>query len=225
MKYNNHLNYQNRNRFILKVRLIILSILVLGLLTAAYAYFSVMLQREANTESNTTTAETSSYFSPSVSIFRSPFYQFQANSSWAEVPADSTQHKFVYRSLRSNLIEHELVVYVNQIPANISSNRVMPVNLKNVGEFLPLAVSEHCAKVAGEPSFRPREVVLERVRLLCHSDSSTYTVLAGLVDGSTTLNLPRPDGSTTSYSIFYTNLKATPEASQLTQILESFQTR
>lgn len=225
MKYNNHLNYQDRKHFLFKVRLIIISILSLAIMTGAYIYFNLMLQREANTEGSTTSQQTSSYFAPTVNIFRSPYFQFQANNSWAEVPSESTSSKYVYRSLRSNLIEHELVIYVNQIPANLSANHILPVNLKSGGELLPMSVSEHCSKAMVTPSSQSREVLMDRVKFLCHSDSTTYTVLVGQADGNSSLNLLRPDNATTSYSILYTNLKANPESAQLMQIIESFQTR
>lgn len=225
MKYNNHLNYQDRRRFLFKVRLVLFCILGLGVLAVIYIYFSVVVQRDANTEDLTTSGQTSGYFAPSVNIFRSPYFQFQAGSDWAEVSTESNANKYVYRSLRSNLIEHELVVYVNQIPANLTANHVLPVNPKGVGELLPLAVSEHCSKVVVAPSARPQEVLQDRVKYLCHSDSTNYTALVGLVEHSTSLQLPRPDGSTATYSILYTNLKATPDSSQLTQIADSFQTR
>lgn len=225
MKYNNHLNYEDRRHFIFKVRLTIACITILALLVGAYAYFTVMVQRDANTEQTTTSQQTSSYFAPSVNIFRSPYFQFQASNTWAEVPTESTPNKFVYRSLRSSLIEHELTIYVNQIPADVKANHVLPVNLKSGGELLPILVSEHCSKAVTTPSSQPKEVLMDRVKFLCHSDSTNYTVLVGLVDGSTTLQLPRPDGSTANYAILYSNLKATPDASQLTQIADSFQTR
>jgi hypothetical protein len=225
MKYNNHLNYQDRRHFLFKVRLVFFCILIIGLLAAVYMYFTVVVQRESNTEDVTTSGQTNSYFAPSVNIFRSPYFQFQAGNTWVEVPTESTPNKFVYRSLRSNLIEHELVVYVNQIPADLSANRVLPVNIKSGGELLPISVSEHCLKAAGAQSMQDKEVLMDRVKFLCDSDSTNYTVLAGMVDGTSTIQLPRPDGTTASYVIRYTNLKATPESSQLIQITDSFQSR
>lgn len=225
MKYNNHLNYQDRRHFLFKVRVIIFCALVLALLTAAYMYFSVAIQRDANTTDITTSQQNSSYFAPSVKIFKSPYFQFQTNNTWAEITNESNSNKYVYRSLRANLIEHELIIYVNQLPQALSANRVLPANPKTGGELLPIAASEHCVKAAGGTSSRDEEVLLERVKFLCDSDSTNYTVLVGLIDAKSSMVLKRPNGETATYSIYYSNLKATPDDAQLRQIVDSFQTR
>ena len=225
MRYNQQLNYERRSRFIFRVRMFFVVLFILLISGGAYAYYSTVSVEQSNTESATTSEQTSGYFAPTVNVFRSPYFQFQANSTWAEVAAESTPTKYVYRSLRSNLIEHELTIYVNQVPADLAANRVLPANVKADSELLPITVSEHCIKASGGPQARPSEVVLERVKLLCRSDSTNYTVLTGIVDGSTAMSLLRPDGSRATYAISYSNLRATPDAAQLVQIVDSFQTR
>lgn len=188
-------------------------------------YYSVVNRQSLNTETTSTSQETSGYFAPSVKIFRSSFFQFQADNTWVEVPAESTASKFVYRSLRANLIEHDLTIYVNSMPSVLVSNRVLPVNLKSGPELLPISTSDHCVKVAGGPNAGTVKVLLDNVSMLCDADSTNYTVLVGLANGTTVLDLLRPDGTTAQYAILYSNLRATPEASQLMQIVNSFQTR
>lgn len=226
MKYNNHLNYRDRKRFLFKLRLILFTVFILLASLGAYIYFSVIIQEGENTAESTTSQETSGYFAPSVKIFRSPFFQFQTDQHWVEVPTESTSSKYVYRSLRNNLIEHDLVVYVNQIPANLAATRVVPANTKANSELLPIGVSDHCGKlVTGADRIAKPQVLLERVKIKCDADSPSYSVFVGLVDGSTALTLPRPDSTTATYTLLYTNLKALPDASQLLQISSSFQTR
>jgi hypothetical protein len=189
-------------------------------------FLSIHGQESANTPTTTTSEATSSYFAPSVKIFRSPFFQFQTDQNWAEVPAESTQNKFVYRSLRANLIEHELVIYVNQIPANLVANRVLPVTIKEQKELMPTQVSDHCNKAfGGQPRLGNPSTTIDKVRILCDADSTNYVVLVGAIDGSNTLNMLRPNGTATAYALQYTNLKATGDVAQLVSIVDSFQTR
>lgn len=225
MRYNQQLNYQRRRKFVFRVRLFFIVLLVVLVTGGAYLYYATVNVEQGNTQSATTSEQTSGYFAPTVNVFRSPYFQFQANNTWAEVAAESTPNKYVYRSLRSNLIEHELVIYVNQIPADLAANRVLPANVKSDSELMPISVSEHCIKAAGGPQARSTPITLDRVKMLCKSDSTNYTVLVGQVDGSTAISLARPDGSRTVYSIYYSNLKANPDAAQLAQIVDSFQTR
>lgn len=225
MRYNQQLNFQKRRSFLLRVRLFILCMALLIFAAGAYAYYSVVSRQSSNTNSTSTSRQTSGYFAASVKVFNSSFFQFQADKTWAEVPAESTPTKFVYRSHRANLIEHELTIYVNEIPPALAANRVLPVNLKGDSELLPISVSEHCLKTAGAPTGDNPVVELDRVKLACDSDSTNYTVLVGLAGGNTVLDLLRPDNTRAKYSIAYSNLKATPDATQLNQIAETFQTR
>lgn len=227
MKYNSHLNYKKRKRFLLKVRLALGLILVVLIAGGVLFYLKYVREENPNTVERTTSETTTSVVAPSISIFKTPYYQFQASNDWVEVPNESNANKFVYRSLRSSLIENELIIYVNQIPANLEANRVLPVTLKNDNtELQPLTVSDHCLKaIGGNPTINTSDIVLNGVRFKCDSDSTNYTVMVGLKDGDTVLKMIRPDGTQASYTIYYTNLRALPESSALTGIVSTFQTR
>jgi hypothetical protein len=127
--------------------------------------------------------------------------------------------------LRANLIEHELVVYVNHIPDLLSANRVLPVSLKSKAELMPVTVSEHCIKAVKGSTANDQQIISEKVSFKCDSDSTNYTVLAGQIDGTSTLNLVRPDNTSAKYALRYSNLRATPDDAQFRQIIDSFQTR
>ena len=227
MKYNNHLNYRDRRRYLFKVRIIMLFIFLSLSAIIGFIYYSVIRDESSNTAASTTSQATSSYFAPSINIFRTPYYQFQADDTWAEVANESTANKFVYRSLRQNLIEHELVVYVDQIPANLEANRVLPVALvSGETELAPSSVSGHCSSVIN-PSVRSsrQEVVIEGVRINCDADSTDYSVFAGVTGGDIRVPLKRTTGVEARYTLIYKNLKATQDANQFSDILASFQSR
>lgn len=225
MRYNPELNYRKRNRFLFKVRIFFLVLALFVVAVGSYYYYSIVSQQHNNTEASSTSEETKAYYASSVKVFRSPFFQMQLDQSWAEVPSESNASKFVYRSLRANLIEHQMVIYVNDIPETLSPNRILPVNLKGDSEFLPITVSKHCIDAAGGSRIDSPVVTLERVKFRCDADSTDYRVMIGQIEGTTVLKLKRPDGTTANYSIYYSNLKATPDDSPLIQVAESFQTR
>lgn len=225
MRYHQDLNYHKRKKFLLKAWILFLSFAVILIAAASYGYYAIISRQSSNTDNSSTSRATKSYYAPSVKVFRSPFFQLQMDDTWFELPAESTPTKFVYRSLRSNLIEQELTIYVNDIPEILTPNRVLPVNLKSESEFLPITVSEHCIKAAGGPNITSARVTLDRVTFRCDADSTDYRVMAGEVNGTTTFNLQRPDGTRAKYALYYTNLKATPDGTQFTQIVDSFQTR
>ena len=225
MRYNPELNYHKRKKFLFKAWLAFLLLAILAVAAGIYAYYSVITRQDSNTEDTSTSQATKGYYASTVKVFRSPFFQLQLNNTWSEVPAESTPSKFVYRSLRANLIEHELVIYVNDIPKSLAANRVLPVNLKADSEFLPIKVSDHCIGAAGGSRIDSPEVILERVKFRCAADSTNYTVMVGLVGGSTILKLNRPDDTTASYTLYYRGLKATHDGSEITHIAEGFQTR
>lgn len=201
-------------------------IILIGIVAGGvYAYYSVVNQESSNTAASSTSSTTSAYYAPSVKIFKSTFFQFQTDRHWVESVNESNNNKYVYRSMNGNLIEHELTVYVNQIPGDLSANRVLPINIKPDRGLQPEKVSQHCAGSAGAPRIDKPLIVLDRVKFRCDSDSTNFTVLVGTVDSDSILRLSRPNGNTAQYTLYYTNLKAIPDTAELTEILESFQSR
>jgi len=230
MKYNNHLNYKKHKRFLMKVKLFLALLFVVLVAGSLMFYLKYVRQDNPNTEAATTTESTRSYIAPKINIFRTPYFQFQADQDWVEVPSSTTSNKFVYSYVRNSLIEHELVVYVDQIPANISSSRVLPVTIQasedNTISLVPGQVSEHCSKVAPpEKIARISMVTLNEVKFNCDNVTPNYSVLAGLKGGTTVFNLTRPNDLISSYAIHYQNLRADTEGSQFIKILSTFQAR
>lgn len=225
MKYHRHMNFGHRRKYIVRMRLLFTFMALVILATSAYAYHAFLTQKVVNSQQPATSAKTSSYYSGSAHVIKAPYFQFQANKSWSQVPAESTPEKFVYRSMRTNLIEHELVIYVNDIPESLAANRVMAVDKRGGSQLAPISVSEHCMKTAGGSRIDDPLVTILKSQFRCDADSTNYEVLVGMVGGNNKLSLQRPDGTEAIYAIKYTNVKATPEASVLYDILSSFQTR
>ena len=230
MKYNNHLNYRDRKKLRIKTRAIATIAVVVFIGFAAFFYVDFQKSNSKNTEDSITSEKTNSVVTSKISVFKSPFFQFQANENWREVPSESSPNKFLYRSFRSSLLEHELAVYVNQIPNDVMSSRVLPVeiiNNNNTSIFKPQIVSEHClsALTSGGKKIEVEQIIFNKVNFLCHSASNQYNVIVGEINGGTNMTMKRPDGSTAVYSIFYKDLRAVNSSIEINQIVSTFQTR
>lgn len=222
MKYSQKLNYRRRKRYLRlawSLTVLVLIALVAGLI---YLYYQSAKEDQNN---NATSGQTTKYLAPSVRVFDTPYFHFQTNDTWAEIPAETTANKFVYRSIRAGLVEHELVIYVDQIPSNLVGNRVLPVSQDSGHKLSPITVSEHCIKAAGGSKAMPVEVVVEQVKMPCKSDTTNYAVLLGRINGSTVMDLTRPDGSKKNYTITYADLRSLYDPTELIQIIDGFQTR
>lgn len=227
MKYNNHLNYSKRKSFILKVRIVLVVLIVLVCAIGYVFYLKYFSDNAQNTEASTTSQKTTSYVAPSISIFKSPFFQFQASNTWVEVPTESTPNKFLYRSLRNGLIEHELTVYVNQIPSNLQPTRVLPVVTTNGTTLEKKDVSEPCGSALSKDAQIKdvQTVSVKGVTFTCYGKISAYNVIVGRVGGDTNVTLRRPDNTTAVYGIYYRDLRATQGSIEIDQIVSTFQTR
>lgn len=224
MKYGHGVSVHRQKRFRKRAYMTFVGIFFIFLVVAAVIKIDSYLQERRNSPESTTSAQTTSYFTPSTQIFRTPYFQFQANKNWAEVPAESSENTFVYRSLRSNLVEHDLTIYVGGAP-NVPATHVLPVRLKNdMREITPGMVSEHCKKAVGH-RLPEKMLTFEGISFLCDVDSPQYMVLAGIKGGSSQLKMKRPNGQAQNYTILYRNVTAEPETSQFLEILSSFQTR
>lgn len=225
MKYDYQISSHSKKRYIKRVYILVLTIVLIALAVFAYIKIDAYLQKSQNNPNNTTTEKTTAYFAPKTKIFRTQYFQFQSDESWVEIPSESSSSTYVYRSFRNNLIEQELIIYVGDIPANLNGTRVLPVSIDQDKQLSINQVSEHCNKAVGGPNVGEAQVSFQEVTMLCDVDGTQYQVLVGLIGGTTKLTLPRPDGSNKAYAIYYKNVKASPDAIQFSQIVSSFQTR
>lgn len=164
---------------------------------------------------------------PSIRVFRTPYFQFQTGNTWAEDAKETSGTKFVYRSYKGPLIEHDLTIYVNPSVQDFDSTRVQPVITKQDGTFDPAeGISEHCDTFLPDgQKDRAQVITYKDVTFLCDADDTIYDVLVGNAGGTPLMDLIRPDGSTASYVIQYRDLTAEPSGRELKEIVRSFQTR
>lgn len=224
MKYHQHVNHRRRQRIRRRRKIVAFVVIVLVVIGALFVAYENYQAENFNSEDQTTSAATSSYVAPNIEVFRSPYFQFQTNRSWSEDPGSSTGNKYSYRSMRGNLLEHTMTIYVNSAPSDVRASRVLAATLNGNRGLKVEKISDHCGKATTfkDSSF---PVTLEKVPFTCFGDDTRYNVVVGLIGSGTEIKLPRPDGTTVAYTIYYSNVTASPDASQLTEIVNSFQTR
>lgn len=224
MKYTQSLNYRKRKRFIRRVWTgIILFILVVcgGI---GFIYYQSFKASNYNSPEQLTSALTTSYVSPNIQIFRSPYFQFQTDNKWSENPSASTENTFAYRNLQNGLLMQELYIYVNKTPPNLKATRALAVELSASKSLAINKVTDYCGTIQNART--PVETVkLDEVTFKCHRDTDLFNVVVGEMGKSTDLVMTRPDGSQATYVIYYSDVTATPTSKTLEEIVSSFQTR
>lgn len=173
-----------------------------------------------------TSSEQTRVQTPSIKIFRSAFFQFQASDSWIEDAKATKENVFVYRSFRGPLVEHDLTIYINPMVGRLEASRVLPIEVSDNGFIVPDRVSDHCRTAPGAKDGQDsQQMSWFDVSFLCDIDGTNYTVIVGRKGANTTLQLLRPDNTSANYIIYYRNLRANPDGQELESIVKTFQTR
>lgn len=226
-KYNKSYHHKSRRARRTTVLAVLFSVLVVG--AASYIVYDLIKQ---NTKKDTPTSQStvSSVQGASINLFRTEYFQFQADSSWKEIVEESKNNKFVYRSYNGPLIEHDLQVEINPEPEIMPLARtthVLPVEIASSGRFSVVdGAGSHCGTQVpkGTPEL-PLKVTQRQVSFICSVDAVIYQVQVGVVGGSTDLLITRSDGSKATYRITYRNLKFTPDDNMVRNLISTFQTR
>ena len=229
-RYKYNTSYHHKSQRARRSTVIAAALLIVTIGAAAYIAIDTFIQSTKKQDA-TSQPTFSSVQGASINLFRTEFFQFQADSTWKEIPNESTKGYYVYRSFKGPLVEHDLVVEVNnpkeEALPNVRTNRVMPVEVDSTGKFNIVAgAGEHCkTQLPKDTPNMPLRVTQKQVSFVCTPDSVLYEVKLGVVGGSTKMQLPRPDGSRATYVVTYRNLKFTPDDTLLRNIVDTFQTR
>jgi hypothetical protein len=224
-RYYRDINHYVHARYWRRVRKVLFVILVLAVLASVYLVIDTRLSDKKSATPSETTRETTATYSPSVSVHRTVYFQFQTDNSWSFISNESTANKFVYRSYRKKLVEHDLTIYVDQ-PVSPEASRVLPAELKTDQSLVAGFVSDHCQKSLPKNATQLTQTAnIQGAEFTCDYDATDYSVVVGLRGAKVPFELVRPDGKKSTYAIIYHNLKANWDDSQLKQIVDSFQTR
>jgi hypothetical protein len=161
--------------------------------------------------------------------FSTPYFKFRDSEKWNFIASQSSSNKFVFQKylLNSDLVQHQLIVYVDSTPAynDLASSRVLPVGINSEGNgFIPEKVSDHCGKTYGPGEVHrvlPRQV--DGATLLCDPEQGQFRVVISKKGADYNLNLKRSNGAMARYIIIYQNQKLDPDPETIMRIARSFQ--
>lgn len=224
MHYYHQLNQVQRRKFVRRVKIFLLVLSCALVILLILFIVDGRRAKQASDQPSTSSAQTTNYSASNVQIFRTSFFQFQANASWSQAVPESSDHKFLYRSLQGSIIEHELTIYVDQAPP-LAVTHILPVTLDPSGQLTFTKTSDHCGSVMPPGQKIRRVITQDQVMFECFGDNTNYNLLVGLRGGTPQITLPRPAGGNAVYTIYYQNLTANPEPSQLEAIVSTFQAR
>jgi hypothetical protein len=202
--------------------------MVLFLIGSGVLLFDVLKQM-LSPDITASTASVSSVQSATITVFRTPYFQFQADKSWREVSvSDSGPDKFVYRSYNGLLVQHELIVEVNRdrpvILDNTQTTRVLPVVITEDHVLSTLGeISPHCQTLVPKNDRAQQFVSYENTSFPCNPDGLGFVVVVATKDSGTVIRNAASDGSIRSYQITYRDSTSTPTGRPLASIVNTFQ--
>jgi hypothetical protein len=162
------------------------------------------------------------------STFTDTYFQFQDTGKWVLDKAGSTDHKRVYHKFSKNILQHEMMIYIDQvpIPLYLAVPRALPVRIVNNNSFQVTNVSAPCVREYAKGELHHvKEVMVNNATMLCDPDSPQYAIVLSEVNGDYRLNLKRPNGTPIQFVITYKDTGLAPLPDSIINVASSFQTR
>lgn len=235
--YSHHINTHHRARRARKFRKLtkaVLALLLLIIFGVGVDWFMTNIRSSrtvVSSESNATVQ------SARINIFQSPYFHFQANSSWREVTDElnlkdiggTTQ--YLYRSFDNDFIEHELWVTVNlpdgfKIASHYIPTRVVPVRIESDGSLTQIgSVSKPCVDVLPKenPNLESHVVKQNDIEYFCNpNEVNDYHVAVGIPGGTIKLSNNSVDNQKAVITVTYRNVTAIPNPNEIEDILQTF---
>ncbi len=207
-----------------KVLVFTLTVLIVGITL----FYITWRGRRPATSPDPPISELTEQYQASKETFSTQYFQLKANLSWKQVQNETTANKFVYRSLKDSLIEHELVVSINDGNSTtpVATTHILPVEIGLNRQIVADKVSDRCRKSLPSNNQKSEAMVtVNEVLFLCNPDDVSYIVAVGLKGAAAPMQLTRPSGKVTTYGIIYRNLTTNPDDKELQEILNTFQLR
>lgn len=199
-----------------------LLILIIGGTFAAFLLLDLNREVSKPDTSKIQTAQVSD----NMSTFRVAYFQFRDTGKWVLKADESNTSKYIYYKYKGLNVEHQLVIYVNQvpIPLYLASARVLPVRIVNNNSLDITTVSEHCVShYTAAELHKIKTVSINQAQMLCDPDTPQYSVVLSQIDGNYQLNMARTDGSPVSLVVTYRDLRLNPGPDTLMNVAKNFQ--
>lgn len=158
--------------------------------------------------------------------FKNGYFQFADHGNWVLNEKESTTYKMVYYKYRGLLVEHQLVVYINQAPepAELAVSRALPVRVVNGNSLDAAGVSAACEKFYDSVQrTQVKQVLIGGANIICDPSSTAYTVILSEIGGDWNLGFRRLNGANIQLVVVYRNLTASPEPYTIKNVAASLQ--
>jgi hypothetical protein len=214
---------QKLSRRMLTFSIVFMGVAVMGAFSIAADNF---FNRSQGVEIESTGAQ-AKVQSSSINIFRTQYFQFQADKSWREVADQTNPNRFVYRSYNQQLVQHEFVVEVDIIKPipldNENTTRVQPVTIEN-NRLVPTGtVSDHCNTLVEKGSIEQVRVSYKEAEFPCNPDGKSFVSAVSLIGGNEFIDHTSSGGDTTRFKLTYQDSTYSPSGRPLFGIVNSFQ--
>ena len=159
--------------------------------------------------------------------FTNQYFQFQDTGKWIIEKNNTTDDRLVYHKFRKNVLEHEMVVYVNKVPnpLDLTTGRVLPIRIINNNSFQVTNVSSPCgAQYAKDELHKVKELSINNAAMLCDPDTASYSVIVSEINANYIIKLKRGNGAPIQFVIIYKDTGVAPQPDSLLNITSSFKT-
>jgi hypothetical protein len=194
---------------------------------AIVGYFIYTGLHRQSVKPATSTVENTEITGNKVTTFND-YFEFQDSAAWVLDKNNSTANKFVYHLFRKSVLEHEMIVYINQvpIPLYLATPRVLPVRIINNNSFQATDVSSPCGTTYAKGELhKVKEVSINNATMLCDPDNTQYYVVLSEINGDYRLQLKRPNGTPIQFVITYKDNGLDPQPDSILNVANSFKTR
>jgi hypothetical protein len=212
--------YSNFRRYMLLTLILLIAFGTVGY----FIYSGLHVSQQASPIS---AAETS-VITGNKQTFTNDYFQFEDVGSWVIDKNNSTADKLVYHKFRKNVIQAEMIVYINQDPIPLYSAvpRALPIRIVNNNSFQVTNVSSPCGgQYAKGELHKVKPVQVNNATILCDPDSPQYFVAFSEINGDYHLHLKRPNGTPIEFVITYKDLGLDPQPTSINNIAGSFKTK
>lgn len=164
-------------------------------------------------------------------IMSTPYFQINTTRKWKAIANETTSSHYVYRQFSGSLVEQELIVDINNDTTDTLAitrvTRVLPVSATSSNRLsVPGGVSPHCSEIVKPAKpVDPLIVSYQGVKFGCNPTASNYFVVIGLIGGTNSMSLQRPNGSRATYNITYKNVTSQSSSGDIVNIIKTFETR
>ncbi len=228
MAYKHSVHTHKKGKQARRFRVVALSLVALAGLFCAYVAYDWYSQSNSTSDTVVTNEVVSSVQSAKISVYRSPYFQFQAPDSWVAVADQSRDDVYTYVKNHKSLVQERLVVYVDRSDIERESDQkithVLPVEIGQNGAFENVGqVSSHCDGSWPDGLKRnPSRIVHEDVSFVCSIGSKQYNVVFGERGDDENMTVTLRDGSEVTLTVVFSNLTAYPSPGDVYSIARSF---